>query len=125
MVKTRMFPKTTALLATALALNVPSFADEGVDFFEKKVRSLLAERCLECHSGAEASGKLDLTSVKGLWQGGDSGPVVAAGKPEESLLFRRIQGGEMPPAKQGKSQRLSREEVATVDDGAFRSGRVR
>src|SRR5437660_12446965 len=103
------------IICSAAALAAPLYArDPSGDGFNRDVAPILMKRCLECHSGAEASGKLDLTSAKGLWQGGDSGPVVAAGKPEESLLFRRIQGGEMPPAKQGKSQRLSREEVATV-----------
>src|SRR5437588_10180095 len=103
------------IICSAAALAVPLYArDPSGDGFNRNVAPILMKRCLECHSGAEASGKLDLTSAKGIDQGGDSGPAIAAGKPEESLLLRRIRDGEMPPAKQGKSQRVSREEVAAV-----------
>ncbi len=97
--------------------------------FNRDVAPVLVKRCLECHSGAEASGNLNLTSAKAIGEGGDSGPPIAAGKPGDSLLFRRIEAGEMPPAKQGKSQRLSREEVATLREwiasgAAWPQGRV-
>jgi hypothetical protein len=76
----------------------------GVEFFEKKIRPVFVEHCYECHSGAaEQSNKLKgglwLDSGKGIRDGGDSGAVVTAGKPAESLLIKalRHQGPEMPP----------------------------
>ncbi len=101
------------LAPVALLVLLPWIAAEGGDF-NRDVAPIFVKRCLECHRGAEASGNLNLTSAKGIGQGGDSGPVIAAEKPDDSLLFRRIRDGEMPPAKQGKSQRLSRKEVATI-----------
>ena len=91
MVKTRMFPRTTVLLAAAFALNAPAFADEGLDFFEKKVRPLLAERCLDCHSEAKkVKGGLRLDLREGWVKGGDSGPAIVPGEPDKSLFITAI-----------------------------------
>jgi cytochrome c553 len=78
----------------ALAADEPS-ADE---FFEKEVRPLLAERCWKCHGepGKKPKGGLVLTSRERVLQGGDSGPAVVIGKPEESLLLQAIQYRDEP-----------------------------
>ena len=64
--------------------------------FDKTVAPLLAGRCLDCHSGADRKGGLDLSTSQGLHAGGDSGPVVDK-KPSESLLVQRVNADEMPP----------------------------
>jgi Protein of unknown function (DUF1549)/Planctomycete cytochrome C len=79
----------------------------GIDFFEKKIRPILKERCYKCHSQeAQKAGKLKaelfLDSRAGLLKGGVSGPTVVPGKPRESLLLKAIRHeGElrMPPTK--------------------------
>ena len=76
---------------------VSAIADDSPDF-DRHVAPLLAGRCLDCHSGAEPKGGLDLASTKGLAKGGDSGEaIVVAGKPDASLLWQRIAADEMPP----------------------------
>lgn len=57
---------------------------------------LLAARCLECHSGGESAGGLDLRSREGLDRGGDSGAVWME-EVEQSRLWQVIDSGEMPP----------------------------
>ncbi|AMV38228.1 PSD1 and planctomycete cytochrome C domain-containing protein [Planctomyces sp. SH-PL62] len=73
----------------------------GLEFFEKQVRPLLVERCYECHSsGAKApKGGLSLDDPEGWVKGGDSGPAVVPGSPDESLLIDAVRYGslEMPP----------------------------
>src|SRR5215212_8367379 len=64
--------------------------------FDKEVAGLLTRRCLECHSGADPKGKLDLTSKDAVT--GKGGPVKP-GKPDASELWKRIAGDEMPPKK--------------------------
>ena len=82
----------------------PQFAAADLDFFEKKVRPLLVQRCFECHGGGEekkTKGGLVLSAREAILTGGDSGPAAAAGKPDESLLVEAIGYGggiEMPPA---------------------------
>ncbi|MCC6508524.1 MAG: DUF1549 domain-containing protein, partial [Pirellulaceae bacterium] len=75
-----------------------------MDFFESKIRPVLVKECYSCHSAqAAASGKLRgqllLDSRDGLRKGGESGPAVVAGKPDDSLLIGalRHETFEMPP----------------------------
>lgn len=81
-----------------LLLLLPSVgpAANPVDF-DRAIAPILAGRCLECHSGAAAKGKLDLSAQKGFAKGGESGPAVAPGKPDDSLLWQRVDALEMPP----------------------------
>ncbi|MCI0461893.1 MAG: PSD1 and planctomycete cytochrome C domain-containing protein [Gemmataceae bacterium] len=70
----------------------PEPTGAGLDFFEKKVRPVLAEHCYKCHSTQAKSpkGGLLLDSRAGLNKGGDSGPAVVAGKPAQSLLIKAV-----------------------------------
>ncbi|NBV23762.1 MAG: DUF1553 domain-containing protein [Proteobacteria bacterium] len=67
-------------------------APEQLDFFEKKVRPVLVERCYECHSAAagKRKGGLVLDTRDGLLKGGDAGPVLVAGDPDKSKLIEAI-----------------------------------
>jgi hypothetical protein len=72
----------------------------GLEFFETRIRPIFFEHCYECHGGAQVKGGLRLNSLSGFLAGGDSGPAVVAGKPEESLLVEavRYDGSiQMPP----------------------------
>jgi hypothetical protein len=72
-----------------------------IEFFEKKIRPVLIERCYKCHSteSKKLKGKLLLDTREGLLKGGESGPAIVAGKPEKSLLISalRYEDLEMPP----------------------------
>ncbi|MEX2188197.1 MAG: DUF1553 domain-containing protein [Pirellulales bacterium] len=77
---------------------------EKLDFFERKIRPMLLEHCYACHSQqAKADGKLKgglrLDTAAGWRTGGDSGPAIVPGKPDESLLIEalRYESYEMPP----------------------------
>src|SRR5262249_37456399 len=60
---------------------------------------IMLNRCTVCHGLRRREAGLDLRTKAGMLQGGKSGPVIGPGKPEESLLVKRIQSGEMPPKK--------------------------
>ncbi len=79
----------------------PVLSDEDMRFFENKVRPLLAERCWSCHGEEKQKGSLRLDSLGAMLQGGESGPSLVPGKPDESLLIDaiRYQSFEMPPMK--------------------------
>ena len=76
----------------------------GLEFFEARIRPLFVERCYECHSAdaERIEGGLRLDTTWALRQGGDSGPIVAPGKPDESLLIACVSyaddGVNMPPS---------------------------
>ncbi|MGD9719874.1 MAG: PSD1 and planctomycete cytochrome C domain-containing protein [Pirellulales bacterium] len=111
------------LFVALLAPPAPAQADDaqaqasptdpaGAEFFEKKVRPLLAARCHECHGPAKQKGNLRLDSRAAVLKGGDTSAAVVPGKPDESLLVDAIRYGDtyqMPP----KSQ-LPAEDIATL-----------
>lgn len=71
------------------------------DFFEKKIRPVLVDRCYKCHSeqGEGVKGGLLLDSREATRRGGDSGAAVVPGDLEASLLVSalRYESFEMPP----------------------------
>src|SRR5579872_168010 len=77
---------------------------EGAEYFEKKIRPILVKHCYECHSGdvKKAKGSFVLDTRDGLRKGGQTGPVIAPGNPDDSLFIEavRYQGLEMPPNEQ-------------------------
>lgn len=98
---------TWLLIAAAVANDAsgqnPDSA-EGIAFFEAKNRPVLAEHCYQGHSAeAEAAtkrrGGLRLDTRAGLRAGGDSGPAIVSGKPNDSVLIGALRHGDlkMPP----------------------------
>ncbi|MFN5298296.1 MAG: DUF1549 domain-containing protein, partial [Planctomycetaceae bacterium] len=76
-------------------------APEEIEFYESKIRPLLAERCGACHSGKTTNPKagLRLDLPAGWLTGGTSGPAVVPGMPAKSLLLTAVRrlGPAMPP----------------------------
>src|SRR5436189_4637647 len=75
----------------ALSLTTPLFAQTpDVEFFEARIRPVLAQRCYGCHNSKMAApkGNLILDTKEGLLKGGVSGPVLVPGKPAESRLIK-------------------------------------
>lgn len=101
----------------ALILTGNLCADDGEDFFEQKIRPVLVKRCYSCHSASAFSkktlkGSLQLDSREGLRKGGESGPSIVPGKPQDSLLISaiRYESFKMPP-----NGRLSDQVVADFE----------
>ncbi|HEY2894929.1 MAG TPA: c-type cytochrome domain-containing protein, partial [Pirellulales bacterium] len=91
-------PQSPAVTAAA-----SSSQATGADYFEKKVRPLLAARCHECHGPTKQKAGLRLDSRDAVLKGGDTGPAIVPGEPEQSLLVDAIRYGEtyqMPPKSQ-------------------------
>jgi mono/diheme cytochrome c family protein len=92
-----------AVLTVAEAKGAP-----GDEFFENKIRPILATQCGTCHQD-RAAGGLSLSSKESLLKGGESGPAIVPGDPEKSLLIQAIhQTGTLKMPKGGK---LSPEEI--------------
>ncbi len=93
-----------------------------VEFFEKKVRPVLARNCYNCHSADnKAMGGLRVDDRNGLVGGGNRGPAVVPGRPGESLLLQAVRRThaklKMPP-----DSRLTDAEIADlarwIEEGA-------
>jgi cytochrome c553 len=87
----------------------------GIEFFEKKIRPLLIERCSSCHGADKQSGGLRLDSVSAIRAGGDQGSPIEPGNPDESLLIKAVrysdQDFQMPP--KGK---IADEEIRLLEE---------
>ncbi len=74
---------------------------EGVQFFEKKIRPVLVERCYKCHSttAKKVQAGLVLDTRRAVRAGGKRGPAVVPGNPADSLLIEAIrhESLQMPP----------------------------
>src|ERR1041385_6459760 len=94
------------------------------EFFEKKIRPVLVEQCYECHSATskKLKGGLRADTRAGLLKGGDTGPAIMPGKPEQSLLIAAIahrqQDLAMPPKKPKLPDAIIADFERWVRDGA-------
>ena len=85
----------------------PQPAAEGVAFFEKNIRPVLADKCYQCHSAdaEKIKGGLVLDTREGIRRGGDNGAAVVPGNLKASLLIDAIRYENkdvaMPPKKAG------------------------
>ena len=82
---------------------------EQAEFFEKKIRPLIAAKCQKCHSADAQVAGLDMSSAEGFARGGESGPLVNKDKPEESRLLKVISYNEslkMPPSGKLKDDEI-------------------
>jgi hypothetical protein len=76
---------------------------DGEVYFEAEIRPILAAHCYQCHSARakKIRGNLTLDGADGWQKGGDLGPAVVPGKPDESLLVQAVHYGDedlkMPP----------------------------
>src|SRR6202012_1935698 len=90
------FPALAVAVASLLPLaahaqtSTPD-SPESLEFFEKKVRPILADHCYHCHSAdTKPAGGLRVDDRNGLLTGGNKGPAVVPGEPGKSLLITRV-----------------------------------
>src|SRR5687767_14917882 len=102
------------LVLCGLLLRASSVAAEGftgVEFFEQRVRPILATHCHKCHGPVKQESDLRLGSAVAARKGGVYGRAIVPGKPDNSLLVSatgyRNDDLQMPP-----KGRLPEEEVA-------------
>ncbi len=107
----------TAGLATSAVAAPAKLDSEQLQFFEKKIRPVLAEHCYSCHSAKaeKLKGGLYLDSKEGLVKGGSSGPAIVLGKPEKSLLIKDMKSTNPDDMMPPKGERLSPQVIADFE----------
>jgi hypothetical protein len=105
------------LLALSESMSAAAPDAAKVAFFESKIRPVLVEKCLSCHSAeAQQQGKLRaglfLDTRDGLLKGGEQGPAIVPGEPERSLLLKAIAHGEKDLAMPKDAEKLTAQTIA-------------
>lgn len=95
---------------------VPAFTPAQIEFFETKVRPLLSETCLDCHSGTKAKLGLELNHREGWLDGSDYRKVVDLKEPARSVLIRAIShsGEKGIPAMPDEGEKLPPDAIAVL-----------
>jgi len=87
---------------------------EDLQFFETRIRPVLVENCQKCHGPTKQWAGLRLDSRAAQLTGGDTGPAIVPGKPEESLLIKAVkqedEAFKMPP-----EGRLTERQIADLE----------
>lgn len=101
------------LLGQAQSTNLTA---SQLDFFETKIRPVLADNCYKCHStqAEKVKGGLLLDSREGLLKGGDSGAVIVPGNPDGSLLIKAVRYTD-PDLQMPKDKKLPDDEIADLE----------
>src|SRR5437870_1270626 len=79
----------------AAAIAIPAVAQRD-PLFKTEILPVLEKNCVQCHGPQQKMAKLDLSSFTGMMEGSSSGPVIAPGKPERSLMWKLIENDQMP-----------------------------
>ena len=89
-----LLSRLSVFVAAALPLpgQEPEITAAEREFFESKIRPVLASACYDCHGAERQKGGLRLDSRRGLREGGESGPAVVAGEAGKSLLYQVVAG---------------------------------
>ncbi len=101
------------LLATVHPLAAQSVNAGTPEFFENKIRPILANNCFGCHTNSQLGG-LRLDTLEGMKKGGKRGPAIVAGDPENSLLIKAVRQTD-PALKMPYGSKLKASEIADLE----------
>ena len=114
------------LIGMSLQGTAQEKTSEAERLFESKIRPLLIDRCFKCHAESKAKGGLRLDSRDLSLKGGETGPAIVPGKPDESLLVKAVNhqnGLAMPPDGKLTETQIA-DLTAWIKAGAFWPGAV-
>jgi hypothetical protein len=91
-------------LLCVMPFSVQADEQSGFDYFEKHIRPMIHNECIECHGDKKQKGGLALHIKTLAMAGGDLGVAIEPGQPQKSLLMEAIERKdkdlEMPPKKE-------------------------
>jgi hypothetical protein len=91
----------------------PSAAQE---LWYDKVEPLFDKNCFKCHGGVKQKGGLDLRSLQNILRGGEHGPAIFPGRPDESHIFQFAHPGADPHMPPDEKKQLAPGEIAIIKD---------
>jgi hypothetical protein len=91
----RFQPSWVRFVIALSVIAIPATAQRA-PLFKSEIMPVLEKNCVMCHGDKQKMAGLDLSSFSGMMAGSSSGPVIAPGKPERSMLWKLIENGQMP-----------------------------
>ncbi|HZU34961.1 MAG TPA: c-type cytochrome domain-containing protein, partial [Gemmataceae bacterium] len=82
--------------------------------YARQVKPFFARYCLECHNAEKAKGGLSLETFKGLAAGGEHGPVLVVGKPDQSRMVLQVEGKAKPHMPPRKARQPKPDEIGVL-----------
>ena len=114
---------------TCFAATVVAGAESDGPTFESKIKPLFAAKCGKCHRDQERKGGLDLSSMQGIHDGGETGDSLLADSLDDSALWHQVESGEMPPAGEPplsqQEQQLIRQWIEAGSPSAAKVAQIR
>ena len=101
------------VITLLLLITTTAQAETSTNYNE--VASILAEKCVMCHSGPAAAAGLRLDSFDAILKGSTRGAVVKSAQPSDSELIRRIKGISQPRMPMTGPPFLSDSEIAIFE----------
>jgi hypothetical protein len=106
-----------AILIGAAGFSIPASAQRA-PLFKDEILPIFQKNCTSCHNTQKKMAGLDLSSFTGMMEGSSSGPVIAPGKPDHSLLWKMIESDQMPLG--GKLTAADKQTIhAYIEQGRF------
>ena len=102
----------TALIAL-VGFGFSAGAAERVDYL-KEVKPVLAARCYACHGALKQEAKLRLDTAEFIRQGGKHGPALVAGKPDASLLLKKVSAHSLDERMPPEGEPLHAPQIAAL-----------
>ncbi len=102
-------------VATSLASAAETFPPDQIEFFEKNIRPVLAERCYQCHGPNKHQNGLRLDSREAVVRGSEYGKVVEPGNPSASKLIKAINHVAGVEAMPKKGDKLPPPQIAAIE----------
>ena len=85
------------LAVFVVALTSGVRAEDASPTLAGDVLPLLKTRCVKCHGPVTRKAGLSLATPQSVARGGKNGASVEPGRPDDSLLWERVEADEMPP----------------------------
>lgn len=108
-------------MKTASFILLAAFSAHAVEF-ERDIRPLLQEHCVECHGAKKQKGELRLDAKSFAFKGGHDGPTIIAGHADRSPLYQRITHADADERMPPKGEPFTPSQMAAVkqwiDSGA-------
>lgn len=104
-----IFQSNSTNIVTAAQPSETTVSMENVSF-SSDIYPLVERRCIKCHGGEFPSAGLSMESYESLMSGSQNGEVIVAGDANNSLLFEKIESGEMPK----RGQHLTPEQIELI-----------